>query len=253
MENNIYNNSINSENMEKQQDIENDEEKPALNERQKTKAELIKDARVERLAKAREKLREMQEAKKSKGEKREFEKNDKVKRFPDIPVRKIKDLTPEEKKIDAERRLKAQIARNQEKEEIKKKKLELREYNIRKMEEEEEEQEILMRKAKRKPVYIESSDDDDDDEIEEEPRPKSKSKINKNKPLKKISIKYYHEPSDYEINQDQLMIQREQQADLEKIKYKENQKKINEENQNKKNEISQFDKLKKLMMSGEDY
>ena len=70
--------------------------------------------------------------------------------------------------------------------------------------------------------------------------------------IKKISIKYYHEPTEYELQQDQLMIQREQQQDIEKMKYKENQKKINQENEKNKKELTEYEKLKKLMLSGDE-
>lgn len=248
MENNIYNNSINDNKMENPENKQNNVEICPDKPREKTKQELVREARIERLAKAREKLKQLQ-IEKQQGFKKNEIYAENARRYPkDLNLRKLKELTPEERIIDTENRYKEQLKRNQQKEEIKRKKMELQEKHIKEMEEEEEEEIEEEYKPKKKPIYYES--DSEDDEIQN--LKKQKLKQQKNKPLKKISIKYYHEPTEYELNQDQLMIQREQLQDLEKMKYKENQKKINEENENKKKELSQFDKLKKLMLSGDD-
>lgn len=240
----IYNDSINNKEMESQEE-DND---PVPVPEPKTRQEIIKEGRRDRLAKAREKLREMQSTKNLNFKKDESKAR---RKYPEnLNLKKIEDLTPEEKTIDNDRRLREQLKRDKEKDSIRQKQRELKELNLLKKQEEEHQRELdeYQEKIKKKPIYYSSSDE------EEESLKKNKSK--KNKPIKKISIKYYHEPTQQELNQDQIMIQREQEVDFEKIKYKEQQQRIHTEEDKKlkieSDKISEFDRLKKMMMSGED-
>ena len=245
----IYNDSINNKEMESH---EEDNDPVPVSEPEpepKTRQELIKQGRRDRLAKAREKLREMQSTKNLNFKKDESKAR---RKYPEnLNLKKIEDLTPEEKTIDNDKRLREQLKRDKEKDSIRQKQRELKELNLLKKQEEEHQRELdeYHEKIKKKPIYYSSSDEE-----EEEPLKKKKSK--KNKPVKKISIKYYHEPTQQELNHDQIMIQREQEVDFEKIKYKEEQQRLHTEEEKKlkiqSDKISEFDRLKKMMMSGED-
>ena len=108
MPDDIYNDCIKDIEMENQEketienneNKENNEKPPLVKPRQKSKQELLKEARCERLAKAREKLRQMQEEKN-----KVFQKKECKSTIPkDLKTRKIEELNEEELRDDTERR-----------------------------------------------------------------------------------------------------------------------------------------------------